>query len=225
MLRRLLRPGPPLRRLATPVAALGRCFLLVFQRIRIEHERDHQYAKEYRHINSRRRLDVIGNIAHLRYGKHNFADDIAGADQRCIRLVVGVALGAVAHDGRIAVIRNNFHNAVRGDHIGGHAERNYIVHAQVLCIHAPYIDQRTGGIGRFHGSTQHAVYLHAEYADAHDEKGENHRQNHQTGGQVFQKPNFLFIHEGLLLTFLFFPNTTSPVPLKTSIAVHSASGV
>ena len=209
-----------LGRVSTPVAALEIGFLFAFQRIRIEHKCDHQSADKDGHIDTRGLLDITGDISHLRDRKHRLADDVACADQRGVHIIVRIALGAVADDGRIIFIRNNLNNTVRSDHIGRNAERDNVVHTQIAGVHALDINQRPGGIGRFHRAGQHTIYLYAEDADTCDKECKYHRNDYQAGRQDFQKPNQVLIHYILLKIFLLLFITISPAPLRISITVQ-----
>ena len=92
---------------------------------------------------------------------------------------VGIALGAEANHGGILLIRDDAHNAV-GDHgVLVQHKGDGLPDLDGVGVYLFYIDQRTGVIGRFHGSGQHGEYLQAHDPCAHQQQRQNHHQRNQ----------------------------------------------
>ena len=104
-------------------------------------------------------LDIIRNIAEIRDGEDRRADYVFIMYERTILGFVRVALGAEAYHGGIFLVRDNAHDAVRGDGALVQHERDRLSNLDGIGVDLFDIDQRAGVIRRLHGAGQDGKHL------------------------------------------------------------------
>ena len=152
-------------RFCVRAAAPGR-FLLLFvlilvvrKHVRQEHQKQQDCACGDRDVCSGRMLDIIRNIAEIRDGEDRRADYVFIMYERTILGFVRVALGAEAYHGGIFLVRDNAHDAVRGDGALVQHERDRLSNLDGIGVDLFDIDQRAGVIRRLHGAGQDGKHL------------------------------------------------------------------
>ena len=185
----------------------GRLFLfalvLVFivrKNVGYEYKQEQDSTGRDGDVHSGRVLDVICNIAEIRDGEDRRADHIFIMYEGTILGLVGVALGAEADHGGVFLVRDNTHNAVRGHGILVQHERDGLSFFYGVWVYLFYIDQRTGVIGRLHGTGQHSEHLQPDDPCTNKEQRQDHHQcNQDTADHI---PDFLerVIHKASYLS-------------------------
>ena len=102
--------------------------------------------------------------------------------ERTILGFVRVALGAEADHGGIFLVRDNAHDAVRGDGALVQHERDRLSNLDGIGVDLFDIDQRAGVIRRLHAAGQDAHRPQTDQPHTHQKQRQNDHQHHRSGG-------------------------------------------